>query len=320
MWGSVIGAGITFANSQFNDYQQKKMSEEARRQNFMYNEQAANNADKRFRAQYADLFSPSAQLKQLRDAGLSPALMYGGSGGSGGATAPIGAGPNGPAPNHYPTSALDMAQIENIIADTKQKESETKGTDLENTVKEMNLQWQQLESIFKTEKLRFLSTAINNNDNTFTSLAEYANNFETYEEFKNKLLGLKLDENTKNYILSVSGNEELQEVYSKARQFKSNLETIQGDLQYATYLKDLYTTLNTLGGGSQTANQMIAEIKKATEQANFDESQKKAINDMFNSIENENMRTIAILLYMVLDKVSTQTHANVTTSTTKITK
>ncbi|UPW41238.1 DNA pilot protein [Sigmofec virus UA08Rod_4774] len=79
------------------------------------NEESADKADSRKRAFYTDYESPAAMYKQLKDAGLSPGLFYGGSGAAGsgasggaqaaGSSAPIGAG----LPN--PGLGLDLSQI-----------------------------------------------------------------------------------------------------------------------------------------------------------------------------------------------------------------
>ena len=108
-------------NSVFGDY--------ARGQNFKHNERAAENADKRYRSLYNDLFSWGAQLKQIQEAGLSPSLMLGGASGSGGATAPQGAGAGGVQPGYSITSPAELAQV-NLL------EEEARGKKIENDNKQ----------------------------------------------------------------------------------------------------------------------------------------------------------------------------------------
>lgn len=96
------------------------------------NEQAAQNADARTRDLYFDLYSPKAQVEQLKKAGLSVGLMYakGGMGGSGQAGAQA-------APAQYPNvNALDLinaklmqAQINKTEAETSKIEQDTKATE-----------------------------------------------------------------------------------------------------------------------------------------------------------------------------------------------
>lgn len=95
-----------------------------RRENFKLNEKAADNADKRLRQQFHDLYSYSAQVEQMKKAGLNPALMYGGASGQGGATAPQGMGAGGVQAGYSPMDLMSLAQIENIKADTEGKRIE----------------------------------------------------------------------------------------------------------------------------------------------------------------------------------------------------
>lgn len=97
---------------------------------YKLNERAAQNADKRTRQLFNDLFSPQAQVGQLQDAGLSTGLMYakGGVGGSG-----QGGAQAAPATNQIGNvfdlmqAKLMEAQIKNIEADTAKKGEEAKG-------------------------------------------------------------------------------------------------------------------------------------------------------------------------------------------------
>ena len=50
---------------------------------FGFNERAAKKADARTRALFTDLYSPEAEVQQLKDAGLSVGMMYGQGGVSG---------------------------------------------------------------------------------------------------------------------------------------------------------------------------------------------------------------------------------------------
>lgn len=69
--------------------QQKELNEQAGEVNYRYGEMAAQNSFQRTNEFYDKLFAdntPAAQKQRLKDAGLSPALMYGGAGGTGGAS------------------------------------------------------------------------------------------------------------------------------------------------------------------------------------------------------------------------------------------
>ncbi len=102
------------------------------KQSARLNEEAAQNADARTRALYNDLYSPQAQVEQLKKAGLSVGLMYAksGMGGSGQAGAQA-------APAQFPNmNILDLmsakmmqAQIKKTNAETDKIEQDTKATE-----------------------------------------------------------------------------------------------------------------------------------------------------------------------------------------------
>lgn len=96
---------------------------------FQQGEQSADNAMQRSIDMYNMLQNPKSMVKQLKEAGLNPALMYS-NGGMGGQTQ---SGPQGTpqagtgAPTlgiQNITDPLSVAQIKNIEADTKKKEEE----------------------------------------------------------------------------------------------------------------------------------------------------------------------------------------------------
>lgn len=119
---SLIEGGASIANTLIN----QAFAEVNRKQNYYWNEKAADAADQRQRKQYQDLYSPQAMLKQYAAAGLSPSMMMSGGQSAVGGT-PQGAqgGISGPYPNGQLIDPLAAAQIANVWADTKKKEAET---------------------------------------------------------------------------------------------------------------------------------------------------------------------------------------------------
>lgn len=121
---SAADIGLNVVGGIANGYVNQMFADHARAENFRFNELAANNADARQRAQFHDLYSYPAQVKQMKEAGLNPALMYGGTSGQGGASAPQGMGAGGVQNGYSPMDLMSIAQIENINADTEVKEAE----------------------------------------------------------------------------------------------------------------------------------------------------------------------------------------------------
>lgn len=120
----------------------------ARKDNYYYNEQAAQNADIRTRALYNDLQSPKALLEQYKEAGLSPSMMFSGGGvGAQPAGGAQSAGTAGISPNAYGMSAIDIAQLRlmNAEADKTEEEANTirggnerGAAEIDNLIKEAN--------------------------------------------------------------------------------------------------------------------------------------------------------------------------------------
>lgn len=122
-----LGAGGNLLAAGINAIVAKRQQE----RQFQYNELAADNADKRTRALYNDLYSPAAQMEQIKAAGLSPSIYasggiagkqgVSGAQGAGVAQAPVfGVDPIGAALAGAQI-AKTKAETNNINADTNNK-------------------------------------------------------------------------------------------------------------------------------------------------------------------------------------------------------
>lgn len=138
---TIVGGIINAAYGAYNNWYAQQREEQARRENYQYNELAAQNADARTRALYQDLQSPSALLQQYKEAGLSPSLMFGGNGGAGAqpSTGAMGAGVAGITPTSYGISAMESAQLALIDAQTKKTEAEAKNVDTDTDKKKAEI-------------------------------------------------------------------------------------------------------------------------------------------------------------------------------------
>lgn len=138
--GSAVGQiGGAIINTIGNAAANKKNIEAQKQQlalNHYYNELSASNAYNREEKWYNQYMSPEAMLRQYKEAGLSPGLMYDSGGAMGSTTnAPQGGGGNGlSAPqlsinpmegaNYAAAIEKTMAEIKNIKADTAVKEND----------------------------------------------------------------------------------------------------------------------------------------------------------------------------------------------------
>lgn len=148
-----------------------------RYQNYIYGEKAADAADARQRAQWEDMYSWSAQMRDLKNAGLNPSLIMGKPSGQGGATAPQGSGAMGVTSGYAPVDPMTSAQLEllksqanvnNAEANNLNKDSQNKVQLLENLKQQLKTEQQQtLLTKAEAELMQFKSDlqAINfNND------------------------------------------------------------------------------------------------------------------------------------------------------------
>jgi len=138
--GGIVGAGLGLALQGANDRRQLKqqgklqaLEIEGQKQMGIFNRQQ--------QMQLWNDTNYSAQMEQLKKAGLNPGLMYGMGGGSGGTTqANTGNVTGGQAPQgggEIMGMAMMQAQIRNINADTQQKEATTNKTGFEAKIAEI---------------------------------------------------------------------------------------------------------------------------------------------------------------------------------------
>lgn len=115
----LFGAGVGMLNNAISN----AYTQQGRAENYGYGEATANNATKRTKDLYESLYSPRARVEQLKEAGLSPSLMYGDNGSVGQAGAQ-GTGAQGPINPYTPIDPLSAAQIRNLNAEADLKEAQ----------------------------------------------------------------------------------------------------------------------------------------------------------------------------------------------------
>lgn len=162
LMGAILGAVISAATSATNVQQTNdanaQLAKENREDQQAYNTQAAANANAETRRQYWDLYSPQAKVNQLKQAGLSVGLMYGGGGvGGSGGTAAQAAPATQQAPVMQPWQMTINPMTEAIAAlnETKQTESnvEKQSAETEGIISLIQKQNQEIEQSKATIKM-----------------------------------------------------------------------------------------------------------------------------------------------------------------------
>lgn len=139
--------GSNWLSSIYGNQEAKEREEAARQQNYYLGEQAAGNADYRTRELYRDLYSPKAQMAQIKEAGLSPSIFYGDMAGMSGQTGAQGTGAAGISPSVFGLNPVDFAQInalnaeanlKNAQADTEKGENERGSAEIKSIIESTN--------------------------------------------------------------------------------------------------------------------------------------------------------------------------------------
>lgn len=163
LFGTMAAAGI---NNDLAAQRERK----AREANYIYGELSANNADARTRALYNDIYSPAAQIRQLKEAGLSPSIYAsGGLAGKSGTSGAQGTGAQGLAPNVYGISALEAAQIQNIKANTNKTNAETENIQEETGLIKLQQITTELNNQLTQEGMQFNLDILKNTANKINS-------------------------------------------------------------------------------------------------------------------------------------------------------
>lgn len=299
MWASLIGAAGSIIGGFANNYAARKRAEQDRLQNFMYGEQAANAADERFRKQYLDLFSPSAQMKQLKEAGLSPALAYGNMSGSGGATAPQGGGAGGVQAPYYPTTALEAAQIGLIQAQTKNVNEDTITTEIQNGINK-------LKSSTFGKQWKLVNTTYYGNENGVLSWSDLAKSSNDFNEFQNKVTEIlkSSDPEMEIYVKSEEGQKTLRNLYEDNKQFENEISVLANSKENADLMLKITNLLNNNQFAKLNAKGQVKQLEQLVESAELTKEQKGAMNRLIDKMGHSTTSDILLVLMMILGQYS----------------
>lgn len=272
--GQLANIGWDIAKTDINNGAATQRERDARRENFEYNEQAANNSDMRTRLLYQDLYSPQAQVQQLKEAGLSPSVYYnGGAAGMSGQTGAQGAGAAGISPNVFGLGELDFSQIAKTIAETRLLNAEADEKEGKN---EMG----------KAKIADYLASA-------------------GYKKEAAKLVNAQEEgQNLQNYITTQGANAILHTIFAKATEAGYKAEEAYESLEQAKLLttlnrETLLTEIEMRKEGLNSLIQGIAESKSRTRLNNQQiETLKAHALKLFNDITVDNQQVSGYIAFI----------------------
>lgn len=327
--GTALGAGIGgvfgILDSITNNAYSKKREQQARAENYRYNEMAANNADERMRAMTADFWekynSPSAQLNNLKAAGLSPSMLFadGLGSGVGGASATQGEGASGIHPNIFGVktlSPMEGAQLGLIAAQTDKTKAEASNIETDTEIKQFQRQMEE----FKTNEhyLDYVittSTWEDQNSHEPKSMFEIAQECYTYEEFLKKLRqSTTSDESVLMSLKTERGQEIARSIFNAANQFERDIAVLSDEKTSAEFNKSIVEKLNNTNFAELNAKQAIMELRAAAATNELTEQQKDAWNDLLKKLEKKHGTTtkdIIIVMGMLMQQFMNRTNISV---------
>lgn len=287
-----------------------RMQSEARKENYKYGEIAAENADKRTRALYADFYSPQALVKQYQEAGLSPSLMFGGTPGQGGVSGAQGAGATGLGTPFMPASLLEGAQIANLAAQTNKTKAETQNIQADTDLKLLDKTWNEMRNNEKSIDFQLTTTYLTNKETGEKySLFELANNCNSYEQFieetRKKMTSSGLDEMIK-MTGTEAGQKAMRNIFYEANKFETEIETLSMEGVSAKFQKQIMSCLQQKDFAEQNAETAVKQLKAAGEAADLSAEQKGAWNRILDKLQRKNS-TVAdyiIVASMILNQAA----------------
>lgn len=311
IFGTIFGAGANIALGALNNAWAEQQQAEARRQNYMYGEMAANNADLRTRALYNDFYSPKALLEQYREAGLSPSLMFGGTPGQGGQSGAMGTGAAGLGTPFMPMSMLEGAQIANIAADTNKKKAEAANISEDTKIKLLQEEWDNFRNKEKSVEFSLSTLYLTDKDGNNLSLFELAENCYDYDKFiqeaRNRAQTMGEEGN---YIIREMGTEigqkTMREIYMASNRFERDIKILSYEGGNADFQQNIIDCLKKQDFAKQNAQTALKQIKAAGEMADLTERQKEAWNNVIKKLEKLNSTTadIVIVASMILNQAA----------------
>lgn len=315
--------GLGFYNTRVQQEENEKQrkwahgeAEMARKENFLYGEAAANAADLRQRQQFHDLYSPQQQMKQIKEAGLSPSIMYGGTPQAGGvATGQQGGGANGPAgastnPNSTAAAYMAGAQFKLIDADAALKMAQALKIEKEIGTEQERQAALQLQNEYQ----RMINTTYGNAHNLFdnvnwvnekgeqTSLYNMATQSASFEEFEEKVWkGAEAGGVDKQWVKSETAVQAMRDYYEANKKFGANLTTLQNIRINNDFNSSLISALNTDEFIELTTNDAIQRLRNNVETNKLNSTQKKSWNDLLEKMKDGTTKDILIVCGMILN-------------------
>lgn len=302
---TIFGGAINLGIGAFNNTWAQDLQHTARIENYELGEKAAENADKRTRALYKDLYSPQALLQQYQAAGLSPSMMFGGTPGQGGTSGAQGTGAAGPGAVFSPLSMLEGAQVANLVAQTKKTEAETRNIDKDTDLKKLQEEWQEMaNSQYKTE-FTLLNAGYQMPDGSVKSYYDIAGDYDNFDKYIAACREAAIqagDQGIVQTLASEQGLKTMRAIYMARKEMAHDISVLSSEKVSADFQKAITNELKKAGFEKLNAEAAVAQLRSLSAASELTETQKTAWNNLINKLgeKNSTMRDIVVVLGMLL--------------------
>lgn len=282
-----------------NQERAREMAIQDQQRNYFFGEMEARNADIRTRALYNDFYSPAALMKQYKEAGLSPSLMFSGTPGQGGSTGQISNGAYSNSTPYMPISLLEGMQVAAMQAEIKKTEAETKNIESDTDIKGLQKQWDEWRNLERGMQFDLVQQTLTGQDGKATSLFEIANESEDYDGFlKQVRASMVYSGNDKllEYSKTEIGQKELRKIFMNANIFDHDIRVLSEEGVSADFQKAVLQRLNSKGFAEQNASTIIEQLKSIEEASKLTVEQKGSWNRVLDRLRKKNSTAADILI------------------------
>lgn len=307
MLPTLYGIGANMGMGIFNNWLGKQTSDYDAYRNAQLNEEAAQMADARTRALYKDFYSPEAQMKQIKKAGLSPSVFYGGTPGQGGISGAMGGGGGGPQTTYAPISMIEGAQLAQVKAQTEAIKAQTKKTEEESQniaqdtkLKEIQTEWQEMQKNEYSVEFKALTTYVIDEEGNKTSIYDYADNFTNYEKFSE--WARKRDD----IFSTEKGQKTLRSIWIARKHFNTQIAELSSQEVSAKFQENILKAMEDEDFIKLNAKAAVGYLKANIGTAELTERQKNAwlrLLDKFGD-EGDWKQDLIIILGMIVNNAA----------------
>ena len=280
----MIGLITSTASSLFNNRLAQGREDHARAENAKYNELAAENADRRTRSLYNDLYSPQAQLQQIKNAGLSPSVFFGsGAVGQSGQAGAQGNGAGNISPNVFgidveKAASIDLmkAQADNLNADTRLKDTNNRRQEIAEEMDRIEFNLYSIDASALEEYVVMNGKRL--------SISEYADTCTSYEKF---ISGLREMGISYNLVNTEEGQRVLRTIFKANRELKTELAILSEEDISANFQQSIINELKKVDFAKESAEAQVAQLRANVQTNELTESQKEAWNSLLDALEKK---------------------------------